>query len=282
MVRSSPKRAGEGSSGLTCAISSRTRARRARREQGAGGASRGRPGLGGWPTARRGGALPSWAARSGCQRRHAKTRVWDERQVHTRRRALDRRDSWRRGHAHESPTGGLWLLSMRTESESPRYAISRATRGRAGRCRRRDLRAAPEARPPRSGSAVGCTMHVRLASVPVPPGRSTAKAVGLVHVSAQMSPAAHGLRARVTSRSVHVGPIAKAVAVRGSHRLVPHRRGARDRRAGRRLRVGRDGRVVGVGGLPRELDNRRTVADTRTEDPAAAAGDVMRTELRGS
>jgi hypothetical protein len=97
-----------------------------------------------------------------------------------------------------------------------------------------------------------------------------------VHVSAQMSPAAHGLRARVTPRSVHVGRIAKAVAVRGSHRLVPHRGRARDRRAGCRHRVGRDGRVVGLDGLLHEPDNRRSVADTRTEDPAAAAGDVMR------
>jgi hypothetical protein len=93
-----------------------------------------------------------------------------------------------------------------------------------------------------------------------------------------MSPAAHGLRARVTSRSVHVGPLAKYLAGRVSHRLVPHRGCARDRRAGRRLRVGRDGRVVGLGGLLHELDNRRSVVDTRTEDLAAAAGDVMRTE----
>ena len=78
-----------------------------------------------------------------------------------------------------------------------------------------------------------------------------------------MSPAAHGLRARVTPRSVHVGPIAKAVAVRSSRRRVPHRRCARDRRAGRRHRVGRDGGVVGLGGLLHELDKGRYVADTR-------------------
>ena len=103
-----------------------------------------------------------------------------------------------------------------------------------------------------------------------------------VGVSAQMSPAAHGLRARVTPRSVHVGPIAKAMAVRSSRRLVPHRGCARDRRAGGRHWVGRYGRVVRLGGPLHELENSRCVADAQTEDPGAAAGDVMRPRVRAS
>ena len=124
---------------------------------------------------------------------------------------------------------------------------------------------------PGRGLAVGCTGHVPLGPVPIrrlvdrEGGRS-------VRGSAQMSPAAHSLRARASPRSVHVGPIAKAVAARRSRRRVPHRGRARELRAGRRHRVGRDGRVVRLGGPLHELES---VVDAPTEDPAAAAGHVI-------